>query len=227
MLACSPSPLPAAAYSQVQRLPPSHPAALLGASRARGPPPPAARTLPCEGAAAGSTGAAQPAWRARERNGRGLFARCTIPCGAWLGDYTGVVKLQQPRDTSRYLLELRVPSADGEPQLLLDIDAEHWGNEARFINDFSGLAAAPNVAFIPYRKARPSVRTTPPLHRAPAASHTTHRALRGAAGAHGRACDRRDRPALDPARGGNSRLLRGQRVACSRRAIVYAVAKVC
>ena len=51
---------------------------------------------------------------------------CSI-CGAWLGDYTGVVKLQQPRDTSRYLLELRVPSADGEPQLLLDIDAEHWG----------------------------------------------------------------------------------------------------
>ena len=154
--------------------------------------------------------------------GAGLYATRRWEACEVLGEYTG--RVAGPEREGAYVLALEpdVPPADS-----LSVDAEAAGNEARFINDFSGLAAAPNVAFIPYRKARPSVRTTPPLHRAPAASHTTHRALRGAAGAHGRACDRRDRPALDPARGGNSRLLRGQRVACSRRAIVYAVAKVC
>ena len=109
-----------------------------------------------------------------QRGGQESRALRAVPisCGAWLGDYTGVVKLQQPRDTSRYLLELRVPSADGEPQLLLDIDAEHWGNEARFIaaRQRPRRGAQRRIHSV-FEKARPSVRTTQMLHRRQPMSH--------------------------------------------------------
>jgi len=78
----------------------------------------------------------------------GLFARCAIPSGAWLGDFTGLVKQQEPEDDSRYLLE-----AFHHPTLgvRFDVDAQRFGNESRFINDFRDIAPMPNVAFMPYR----------------------------------------------------------------------------
>jgi hypothetical protein len=77
-----------------------------------------------------------------------LFARCAIPSGAWLGDFTGLVKQQEPEDDSRYLLE-----AFHHPTLgvRFDVDAQRFGNESRFINDFRDIAPMPNVAFMPYR----------------------------------------------------------------------------
>jgi len=33
----------------------------------------------------------------------------------------------------------------------LDVDAMHFGNETRFINDYTGLAPTPNVSFTTYR----------------------------------------------------------------------------
>ncbi len=77
----------------------------------------------------------------------GLFASCAIPCSAWLGDYSGLVKPQSERDSSKYLIEA-VFTADKEAMLRLDIDAERYGNEARMLNDFNGIAPQPNVSFV-------------------------------------------------------------------------------
>ena len=78
----------------------------------------------------------------------GLFARCAIPSGAWLGDFTGLVKQQEPKDDSRYLLEAFHHPTIG---VRFDVDAQRFGNESRFINDFRDIAPMPNVAFLPYR----------------------------------------------------------------------------
>ncbi len=82
------------------------------------------------------------------RGGFGLFARCALPCGTLVGDFTGVVKPQAPHDRSKYLLEV---FHDVRLGLRLDVDAEHFGNETRFINDFCGVTPSPNVAFSVYR----------------------------------------------------------------------------
>eukprot|EP00967_Tisochrysis_lutea_P092323 scaffold133041_cov31-Tisochrysis_lutea.AAC.2 len=74
----------------------------------------------------------------------GLFASESIPCGALIGNYTGLVKLQQGKDSSRYLVEVH----DRQTGHRFDIDAEHYGNETRFINDYKGIAVLPNVAFV-------------------------------------------------------------------------------
>ena len=57
------------------------------------------------------------------------------------------MKPQQQSDGSRYLLEAIFDAAS---QTRFDIDAERFGNETRFINGFRGIAAQPNVAFVPY-----------------------------------------------------------------------------
>lgn len=83
---------------------------------------------------------------------RGLFARCAIPAGTWIGDFAGLVKTQRPGDSSRYLLEIwRDPDV---PDMRLDVDAQLYGNETRFINDYSGIADEPNVSFEVYRQPR-------------------------------------------------------------------------
>lgn len=79
---------------------------------------------------------------------RGLFARCALPIGTWIGDFTGVVKPQMSGDESRYLLEVFCDPSTG---IRLDVDAQRYGNETRFINDYKGVAAEPNVAFNVYR----------------------------------------------------------------------------
>ena len=80
---------------------------------------------------------------------RGLFARCAIPAGTWIGDFAGLVKTQRPGDSSRYLLEIwRDPDV---PDMRLDVDAQLYGNETRFINDYHGVADAPNISFTVYR----------------------------------------------------------------------------
>ena len=79
---------------------------------------------------------------------RGLYAHCDLPSGAWLGDFTGVIKPQVSNDGSRYLLEAFYhPALD----IHFDVDAQQYGNESRFINDFRGMADEPNVTFMPYR----------------------------------------------------------------------------
>ncbi|KAL1515581.1 hypothetical protein AB1Y20_002201 [Prymnesium parvum] len=80
----------------------------------------------------------------------GLFARCALPVGTWIGDFTGQVKPQQSRDSSKYLLEV---FHDPQLGLSLDVDAEHFGNETRFINDFTSIKPEPNVDFTIYRSA--------------------------------------------------------------------------
>lgn len=76
----------------------------------------------------------------------GLFASESIPCGALVGNYTGLVKLQQGADSSHYLVEVH----DRHTGFQFDLDAEHYGNETRFINDYKGVAEHPNVAFVLY-----------------------------------------------------------------------------
>ena len=82
---------------------------------------------------------------------RGLFARCAIPAGALIGDFAGQVKAQRVGDASRYLLEVFCDPSSG---MRLDVDAQHYGNETRFINDYSGVAQEPNVSFCVYRQPR-------------------------------------------------------------------------
>jgi SET domain-containing protein len=76
----------------------------------------------------------------------GLFASESIPCGALVGNYTGLVKPQQGADSSHYLVEVH----DRHTGLRFDLDAEHYGNETRFINDYKGVADHPNVALVLY-----------------------------------------------------------------------------
>ena len=84
---------------------------------------------------------------------RGLFARCDIPASTYVGDFAGLVKLQQPSDPSKFLLELhREPGAADGTAEAFDIDAQHFGNEMRFINDYQLVAADPNVCFVLCRK---------------------------------------------------------------------------
>ena len=85
---------------------------------------------------------------------RGLFAAVPLCRGATLLRYTGVFKRRSARDENqnsdyRYALK-NLAGCDID----IDIDAEHAGNESRFINDYRGTGAArPNVQFTESRVA--------------------------------------------------------------------------
>eukprot|EP01052_Picozoa_sp_SAG31_P008860 SAG31_NODE_454_length_15434_cov_39.578285_3_plen_1023_part_00 len=66
----------------------------------------------------------------------GLFATQDFPCGTYVGQYAGAVKPRRLDDTSRYLVPFWV---DRDTGVEYDIDAEHFGNEARFINHFGNV----------------------------------------------------------------------------------------
>eukprot|EP00041_Stephanoeca_diplocostata_P012305 m.206357 g.206357 ORF g.206357 m.206357 type:complete len:300 (-) comp18898_c0_seq3:113-1012(-) len=67
----------------------------------------------------------------------GLFTTEPIRSHTHILDYSGFVTSEQRcSKTSDYILQL----TDG-----LSVDAEHIGNEARFINDFRGIGRRPNV----------------------------------------------------------------------------------
>ena len=73
----------------------------------------------------------------------GLF--CALPNGAppgtWLLDYVGHITLGKDQDkTSDYASDFGVKSE-------LSCDANHFGNEARYINDFRNTGKHPNVEF--------------------------------------------------------------------------------
>ena len=51
---------------------------------------------------------------------------------------------QRAYDTSRYLVEV----CERRTGRRFDIDAAKYGNETRFINDYTGIAPQPNVAFV-------------------------------------------------------------------------------
>ena len=73
----------------------------------------------------------------------GLFAAKKLACGTHVCDYRGVVTLTDHESkTSDYTL-----SFVEEPGVRLTLDAERFGNEARFINDFRGTGRKANVAF--------------------------------------------------------------------------------
>lgn len=70
---------------------------------------------------------------------RGLFATRDMMPRSWILDYTGVVVRGSPQ--SDYVLRFHEDFA---------IDAARIGNEARFINDYRGTKACPNVEFRNY-----------------------------------------------------------------------------
>ena len=75
--------------------------------------------------------------------GAGLYATRRWEACEVLGEYTG--RVAGPEREGAYVLALEpdVPPADS-----LSVDAEAAGNEARFINDYRGIApAGPNVVF--------------------------------------------------------------------------------
>ena len=125
---------------RILKVPPSHPASVAAAA--------ARHTEDTQAAGSGADGGSVEDASCGDGEARGLFARCAIPSGTWIGDFTGLVKAQRVGDASRYLLEVF-----HEPNLgiKLDVDAAHFGNETRFINDYTGLAKEPNVSFTVYR----------------------------------------------------------------------------
>eukprot|EP00741_Cyanophora_paradoxa_P004658 tig00000821_g4521.t1 len=77
----------------------------------------------------------------------GLFAARTLDPGEHVCDYVGVVTRWDDADeSSNYLMPYG-------PGLLCDASRELEGNEGRFVNDFHGIAAAPNVRHKPYTAA--------------------------------------------------------------------------
>jgi len=86
----------------------------------------------------------------------GLYAHRDLEVGLVVGEYTGIVTLRDDERAfdSHYILAVDVPQADGAKRTTvpLDIDAEHFGNETRFLNDYHGLADSPNVQFRPFRQ---------------------------------------------------------------------------
>lgn len=74
----------------------------------------------------------------------GLYATNNLRSGTVIGNYAGLVKRRLPDDSSQYLLSFL---SEEESGIKLDIDAESFGNETRFINDFHGIASAPNCKY--------------------------------------------------------------------------------
>ena len=77
----------------------------------------------------------------------GLFATETIEADEWLGDYTGLALESHNANRSSYLYTLERYSMNNR-QIAMEIDAQHAGNESRFINHFSGISDAPNAKFV-------------------------------------------------------------------------------
>lgn len=77
---------------------------------------------------------------------RGLFAIRKIPPHTHIIDYVGEVHCDD-RPHSDYDLSL-YRTQDG---ISVGVDASRMGNEARFINDYRGVAAKPNAIFEEYR----------------------------------------------------------------------------
>ncbi|CAO3636578.1 unnamed protein product [Cunninghamella echinulata] len=71
----------------------------------------------------------------------GLIAAQTLLPRQLILDYLGVVEYKTYSDTSDYVLRYGID---------LSIDAEKYGNEGRFCNDFRGVASGPNVCFLNY-----------------------------------------------------------------------------
>ena len=72
----------------------------------------------------------------------GLFAVKKIQAKSWICDYIGFIENKKNESqTSDYILHF----IDD-----LSIDAEYKGNEARFINDYRGIAQRPNAQFQTY-----------------------------------------------------------------------------
>jgi len=70
----------------------------------------------------------------------GVFSKIQLERGYVLGEYTGVVKLTNLKKTSGYASILY---EDGTHSI--DVDAVEAGNEFRFLNDYRGVSATPNV----------------------------------------------------------------------------------
>ena len=77
---------------------------------------------------------------------RGLFATRKIPPRAHIIDYVGEVHCDD-RPDSDYDLSL-YHSPEG---ISVGVDASRVGNEARFINDYRGVASKPNALFEEHR----------------------------------------------------------------------------
>lgn len=74
----------------------------------------------------------------------GLFATRTLAAGAWVLDYVGFCHtLAESDPASDYDLVVDREGAG------LAVDAARGGNEARFVNDFRGVAERPNMVFAP------------------------------------------------------------------------------
>jgi hypothetical protein len=72
---------------------------------------------------------------------RGLYASQHLPAGSLIIFYLGYVHDEAETDpTSDYDLSL-------DRELGIAVDATRHGNEARFINDYRGVAEAPNAEF--------------------------------------------------------------------------------
>lgn len=71
----------------------------------------------------------------------GLVAAQNLAPRQLILDYLGVVEYKSYSSTSDYVLRYGID---------LSIDAEKCGNEARFFNDFRGVATGPNVCFLNY-----------------------------------------------------------------------------
>jgi len=70
---------------------------------------------------------------------RGVFCKKAITNGEIIGEYAGLLVSENKSKTSRFLLK---HSAD------FSVDAEMYGNETRFINDYRGVTKEPNVIYI-------------------------------------------------------------------------------
>ena len=80
---------------------------------------------------------------------RGLFAAAGFKAGDALGEYAGCIQspdLSSKGQHGQFAIELDTSKGFGCP-VPLELDAKYVGNEARFINDYRGVASHPNVAF--------------------------------------------------------------------------------
>lgn len=74
-------------------------------------------------------------------NQQGLFASQHLPPDTFILSYLGFVHNDDETDpNSNYDLSL-------DRELSIGVDATHHGNEARFINDYRGVAESPNAEF--------------------------------------------------------------------------------
>ncbi|CAO1618668.1 unnamed protein product [Sympodiomycopsis kandeliae] len=89
----------------------------------------------------------------------GLFAKRQIPPRTIIVPYLGLVHTEDESDqASDYDLRVMAPDLDDPlngQKISLGIDATHFGNEARFVNDYRRIAERPNVFFEEYEIASP------------------------------------------------------------------------